>query len=499
MQEPIIGQERPGGATATIGGAALLGMAGTAATLLFSIARSKTTALVLGPEGVGITAEILQLVTLAATPVAIFSGPALMSRLAPARAAGDDAAIAGLYSCAFTLSGLVASAAGFVAVVAGVFLFHARMGSATWPLTMLAAVGSVGGALAAVPAQVLTVEARLRSLTVIGIVCAALQTLLVVAGTIPFGLLGQFAALAVVPFANLAMTFGALARELPTFRWRPRWTLSRSFVRDALRYGAASLASVIGLQIALASVRGVLELRGGPALNGQFQAAWAIGATYFGFVLGGIGAFAFPRYAAAQDSSALAAEVRSAFRFVMRIAPPAILTMIALRTPIVRLLYSTRFNEAVPLMGLMMAADLGRAVIWVQQGPLLYRGKLRAYLTIELLGVGALALGALILVPRLGLVGVGWAYVASHLLVVPAVAIALRVSTGVTLGVRAILAAMASMVVLLGAALVTDVSLIVRIAMLGVALIWAWRAGLLAAMSRRILVRLSGFGGVSHK
>jgi len=282
--------------------------------------------------------------------------------------------------------------------------------------------------------------------------------------------------------------FGAIARELPGFRWRPRWTFDRSFFRDALRFGAVSLASAVGLQIVLSTIRGLLETRGGPVLNGHFQAAWAIGASYFGFVLGGIGNFAFPRYAAAPDAIALAVEVRAAFRFVMRVAPPAILTMIALRTPIVRLFYSSRFDEAIPLMGLMMAADLGRAVIWAQHGPLLYRAKLGPYLLVEILGVGVLCIGVLLLVPRFGLVGVGWAYVVANMTIIPISAWALKLSTGVSVGVHAMLFAMTAMAVMLGAALLSDMSFLARSVILACALVWAWRAGVLGAVTRRLRI-----------
>src|SRR5260221_6382503 len=141
----------------TIGSAAFLGLAASAATIVFSIARAKTTALVLGPEGVGITAEILQIVTLAQAPAAIFSGAALVSRLSAARADDDEKTIGTIYSGACILSFGVAAVAGVGAVAAGVFVLPSPWARQGWSLTALAAAGGALGVLAAIPGQVLTV------------------------------------------------------------------------------------------------------------------------------------------------------------------------------------------------------------------------------------------------------------------------------------------------------------------------------------------------------
>lgn len=474
------------GRTNSIGNAALLGAVSTAATVGFSIARSKVTALVLGPTGVGVTAEILQLVTLAMAPVVMFSGPVLVSKLAAAQARGDTAAINRLQDTAWTLSGLTALVAAIAAVVSGLFLLPAPWGPSAWVLTALASAGALVGVLINIPTQSLVVFGKLRVLMLLGIGTACLQTLLVIAATTMLGLKGQFLALALGPLLGLLLATFTSARHIPTLRWRRRWLLDRSFLQDALRFGGTALASALGLQVALFVLRTALEAKGGPALNGQFQAAWSIGSVYFGFVLGGIGTFAFPRYAAAQTVDELATEVRNASRFVLRVAPPVILGMVALRAPLVHLLYSEKFDEAIPLMGLMMVGDLARAMVWVQHGPLLYRGRLRAYLAVEVFGVICIGAGGAVLVPSMGLVGIGYAYTGASLLSMLTSAWALRLSTGVWTGWGPLALAFGGTGLLAVAAGVGSSTIAGRIGVLSVAFVWALVSGLIGDIAHRV-------------
>jgi PST family polysaccharide transporter len=489
MQSMRPGVASDGAKPVTIGDAAVLGLVATAAAIALSIARSKTAALVLGPTGIGITAEILQLVTLAQAPAAIFSGAALVSRLSASRAADDENSIARLYSGAWILSALVASAAGAVAVAAGFFVLPGPWGQSAWPYTALAAAGGALAVVAAIPSQVLVVFGKLRALTSLGVANSFIQTLLVVGATIALGLTGQFVAIAVGPLLGIWLALAMASRALPGFHWRPRAVLDLSFAREAFSYGAASLAALLGLQAALFVVRLSLDRKGGPDLNGQFQVAWALGSVYFGFILNSIGTYSFPRFAGARSEEELAVEVAKASRFVLRVAPPVVLGMIALRAPLVHLLYSSRFEEAVPLMGLMMVGDVARALVWVQHGPLLYRGHLAAYLLVEMLGVAGLGLGGALLIPYFGLEGFGYAYSATYLLLVPISALALRLSTRVAVGWRPTLLALATTVLLGGGALVGSSTLLGASIVILVALAWAYASGLL----RGIGVRLASF------
>ncbi len=422
----------------SIGTAAVLGAVASAGTAALGIVRSKVTALVLGPTGIGMTAEILQITTLFTAPAAMFTGPAFVAAVARARADQDRTSVTRLYFGAFSGALLLSGIGGAAAILASRLLLPDPWGPAVWPLMVLSAVGGVVAALASVPAQLMVGHALLRALTVATLVSAAVQTALIAAGTVAFGLTGQFLALAVGPAASLAIILSFGARSAPELRWRPAWSFDRRFAVDAARLGGTALAASLGLQGALVFIRWSLERAGGPEQNGQFQAAWMIGNVYFGLVLTALANYSFPRYAAARDARELGAEVAAAGRFVLRAAPPLILIVIAARVVLVRALYSTRFDPAVEVMGLMMVGDLAKAIVWVQHGALLARSRLRAYLVVEVTAIALLTAGTALLVPRLGLPGVGYAYIGCYVVAVPVATAALRSAAGVSLDARSL-------------------------------------------------------------
>ncbi len=474
----------------SIEAAAALGAVTSIATAAFSIVRSKITAVVLGPGGIGMTAEILQVTALFNAPAAMFTGPAFVAAVAQARSAGDDGRISRLYRGALSGALLLSAAGGIASVLAGRVLLPDPWGRSAWPLAALSAVGALFGSLGAVPAQRMVAHALLRSLAIASVLAAAVQTALVTGGTLWLGLLGQFLAIAVGPAAALAVTIAVGARADPRLSWRPSWSFDREFMLLAAKMGTTGLVASMGLQCALVAIRGALDRAGGPELNGHFQAAWTIGSVYFGLVLTALSNYSFPRYAAARDASGLTAEVATAGRFVLRAAPPLVLMVVAARQVVVHRLYTASFDPAARLLAFMLVGDLAKGVLWVQHGALLARVRLRAYLAVELAGVALFAGLSLALVPHLGLDGVGWAYVAAYVVLVPVSTVALRLTMGVSLGRGAFVSGALSTAMVGAAAWATSRWPVAQLASAALAVAWSWRAGLLSDAAAKVRAKL---------
>lgn len=392
-----------------MGTAAALGVLSSGASLVFSIVRSKVTAIALGPAGIGKVAEVMQIVTMANLPATMMTGPALVSGVAEAARRGDRVEVERIARTATTVAVGASIVGGIIAVVAGYWLLPAPWGRSAWPFTILAAAAALFTAWAAIPQQILTAHARLTRLTVVRLLMTSSAVALLCAGTLLLGLTGQFIALAVSAAIGVPIAGFALRRELGFFAM-PSRAVDVAFVRRAFAIGATAFIAGCAGQGVLFTVRWTLEANRGTEANGQFQAAYAIGATYFGIVLDGIGTYVLPRYAAAQTSAELAREMDAAARFVFRMAPPAIFAAIAMRALLIRALYSHRFDAANDLVGLQMVGDMARSIAWVQASPLLYRNRIRAFLITEAFAAVMVAGGCLILVPRYGLDGVGYAY-----------------------------------------------------------------------------------------
>ncbi len=480
---------------------AMVSVFASALNVVVSIARGKVTAVILGPHGLGQAAEISQVIATAFVPLSLIGGPALVTALARALTRPEGERSPAKQRIIDTVSTVVILAAVplTVAVVAASWGLFPSWRSQAVLYTALAALGTLFGALTAGPVQLLIASGDMRRFASLSVVTSVLQGVATIVATWLWKLEGQFFARAAAPAVILFLSVGVARKNDPRLRFWPRWLVDRSFFKEALAVGTASVVAGFTLQGALSVFRWRVQLAGGGTargqyLNGQFQAAWAMGATYFGVVLTGLGNAVFPRYAAAADPEALGHEIDAAVSFVLRFAPPLILAAIALRRWVIPLLYSREFGPAEHLLGLTMAGDLAKAVSWAYAGPLLFRGLVRPFLLSEGLGAALLAGGAYLLIGRIGLDGAGWAYLGAYLAYVLLTRTIVARVCAVRPSWRALVFVGGFTAVALGAVWATDQTglggLVAQTVVLGAAAIWGVRTGVVSAAIRRIKRKL---------
>ena len=411
--------------------------AGAAVTLvgvLSGVIRSKVIALNLGPEGLGVFAATQQLVTLCTGIATVASGPALIRWLVNARMDSSGREAQRGTASALMLALYLSSAGAIVAVAISPWAVAAAPREVQ---LMTAALGlaAVFGAVSAVFATTFSAEARLGALSWSSLQGGVAGTVLLSLGVLVLGAPGQY--LGTIAGTLVSALISVLwARRSELFEW-PTW--NSAYARAALTIGATSLVSIAlghgsnwAVRYALGHYGGSL----GPYWNGQYQATLSIAGQYFTFIVGSLGTYYYPRFAAASDSSALEAEVRSAARLVLRIGPPIVLALVALSGPILTMLYSNRFAAAAVILGPQLAGDIPRAISWTYAGPLLYRGRLRAFVVTEMAGGLLMGVGSVLFVRRFGLEGVGVGYVVTYLVYLPLTAFLLRGAAGVALSWR---------------------------------------------------------------
>lgn len=474
----------------TLGSAVLLGVLTSASGIFAGLVRSKVAAVILGPALVGVGAEVNQLATLSSVPATSVTGPALISQLARARTDNDTPRLLRVFHTALTTSFLTALVAFPVAIGLGFLLLPPDWGANAWPLTAMAMTAFASLALTKAPAQALVAFGRLRAHTVASIVAGLVSAALVVTGTILFELPGQFAGAALAALVVVPIQWCALLRAVPEVPWSWKWAFDTEFLGETLRVGAATIVAAAGLQITLVVVRWALSRAGGSELNGYFQAAWAIGATYLGMVTAGLANFVFPRYAAASSTEELAKEIDEAVAFVLRVAPPVVLLAIALRDAALHVLYSSKFDPAAPVLGLMFAADLSKLVSWCQGGPLLMRGRTREYTINQLVAFSLLGGLSVLFIDTFGLTGIGYAYLLAYALHPTLTALTLRRACGVAIHWKRIALAVGLSALGLAALWIVGLSEWGRLFVALLAFIWAWRSGFLHACRNRWLQAL---------
>jgi antigen flippase len=372
---------------------AQMGLLTSGVTVALGIVRSKLVAVKLGPLGVGIAAEVTQLLALAGVVATVASSPALLKWISESVRDNDGKRLERGLGTALVLAVLLGGTATLIciAIAPGIL-------PSDWPINRELAVAFSGASIVlyAMAACVLTVHvgaSDLKAISLSSLLSGVLGTVALVVLVWFGGLEGQFVAIAVGgAFAFAVPAVLLKRRRTPPVVLRPAW--DGEFARQAFTIGATSLVSGYVAQGLLSAIRFILEHEGagtnGAVLNGNFQAAYAIGTTYFQAVLQGVGQFYFPRYAAARTAEELTTEVHGAATFVLRYTPLLAFLAISHRDVIVHLLYSDKFRLASAMLGFMFAADILKATSWSYAGPLPMRGRVRAFLVTE---VSAFAFG----------------------------------------------------------------------------------------------------------
>jgi len=396
----------------SLGSVFSLGLLSSLLTALAAALRSKVVALALGPVGVGIAAEITQIATLATIPASFAAGPALVRAVA----SGDERQSHTAYDTAWTFALAAGALALPVAALAAWLTLPASWGVPVVALTTISSTSLALTSTGGVMGRVLVAAKHMPRFTAATIATTLVMVATTIAGTWSDGLRGYFWGGAAGALLSMGVWAYALEGSRSLARVVPRLGLHPQYVREVASLGGASLAGMLGSQVALYVVRTALGRFEGPAANGLFQACWSFDSIYLSTVLGSLGNFIFPRYAAAPERDALARELSSAARFVLMTIPPIVLAGLAVRPLILSLLYSKAFVPAEPLLALILCADIAKTVCWCQDGALLYRGKVRAYVSLQIVGWGGFAVASGVLVKLFGLVGVGWAYFGVYVL-----------------------------------------------------------------------------------
>ncbi len=122
-------------------------------------------------------------------------------------------------------------------------------------------------------------------------------------------------------------------------------------------------------------------------------------------VMAGLAAMILPAVAAAAHRGNAEKTARSALRWSIRIAVPATAIIMATATPLVELLYSSRYRPAGEILALLAPAMGALAVSSVAAAILNGLGRPRASAGLTGLGLATTVLGCLVLIPAAGVMG----------------------------------------------------------------------------------------------
>lgn len=389
---------------AMIGGSSVI-------NVLFSIVKNKALAILLGPAGVGQMSLYLSIVDLAQALAGFGVQSSGVRQIAESAGTGDTDRIA-----------RTATALRRTSVVLGLIgaVLLAALASPIANLTFGDDQHTLGVALLALAILLQLVAGGQIALTQGMRDIASLARIQILSGLattcITVSLVFLFGPAALAP----AIVMSAAALLLICWWSGRKLRISRQAmstgelveeVAPLLKLGFAfMLSGILGFGAAYV-IRMLVTWEGGIAAAGQYQAAWALGGLYAGFILQAMGADFYPRLtAAASDHTAANRLVNEQTQISLLLGGPGVLATLTFAPVAMWLFYSPEFYPAAEILRWICLGVLLRIVSWPLGYVIIAKGRQMIFFFSEVVSHSLHVVLAVLLVPRLGPTGAAIAF-----------------------------------------------------------------------------------------
>lgn len=184
-----------------------------------------------------------------------------------------------------------------------------------------------------------------------------------------------------------------------------------------LRFGTAALVTgFIGNGVGLLVRRRIIEHLGLDT-SGLYQVAFSLTQQYLGLVLTAMAAYSFPSYRALQaDLPRLREEVNHTLRGALLVIVPIIAVLLALRTVMIRVLFSADYLAAEQMLRVQLIGDFFKVIAWALGLTILATGRVRLHVILEIALGSTWLIGVESLTRWLGPIGPPLAFTANQIL-----------------------------------------------------------------------------------
>ena len=386
----------------------------SATGLVIGLLRSKLVAVLLGPSGVGILANLGIYNSFVSTAGTAFAGQGATRSIAAARAQGNSSRVDWLIRYSFLIPTIVGVLVLLVTVILAQHISELVIGDGQYAyLIAISAIAIPITLLAASYSGVLQGFLRIGSLAKASIATTIVSVVITVALIVPFGLTGAVVAVSLVALVQVGIFFVREPWVIRDRKWRRRLGFDWPTLHPVLQLGFASVVLTIASTLVSLVIRSDIVRVLGIGPNGTYQPVSAISDTYLEMLISSTSFYLFPRLTellSAGRRSEAADEVGHGLRVILAVTVPLLLMAIAFGEPIVTLLYSDKFRPAADPLAIQMTGNVLKVIIWSASAALLPLGYYRTWLVLGLVNLGIKVGGVHLLLPTMGLNGVAVAY-----------------------------------------------------------------------------------------
>jgi len=391
------------------------------ASTLFRILNGKVTALVLGPEGMGILAQLYQLKDLFFQYASLGGGHGIVRYTASGIADEKHTFVQRLISSAVTIVVILSTV-----VVLGCCFFARHVSWMVFgrkdlylfllvfvPTLPLLVVGSVLN-------NVLVGMKEIRRLAFATIFIAVFACGLTMALVLAMGLGGAVIAASVESGVFLLAYWWFLRRTDLAERILPEriFSLDRQILSMLLKFGLTTLFAGNISSLSTLLIRSLLVHRLGAEANGIYQAALVMTTQSISMLLTAMSTYMFPRISElGQDYAMIIAEKNNALRLCLLLGGPILCGLLVLREWIIPLLTSSEFLPAAELLPFQAIGSLFMLLSWGIGIGLLAMERFVTHSALQLVRFLTRPVLFLLLFPHCGLVSISIAYVLAEGLV----------------------------------------------------------------------------------
>jgi len=411
--------------TSIIGGASVI-------NILIGLVRMKAVALLLGPAGVGLIGLMQSLISTGAAVAALGLGTAGTRQIAKATAQGDNDSITSIRHALFIGTLLLALGGAVIFwITRNMLAVHVLnnpvladdVGWLAFGVALTVASGSQGALLNGLQ--------RIEDLARVSIGTAIISTIFGVAVLFMFGEQGLIFFVLGTPIASFLLGHWYVAK-LPKLKGDfTRLSLIFQEWKVLARLGVTLMFTGVMWSISHLFVRTYIENKLGSNELGHFQAAWTIGTTYLGFVLGALGTDFYPRLSAVMDDHDQANRlINEQSEVGLLLTGPILLAMLGVAPWVIELLYSSDFIGGADLLQWQILGDVLKVVIWPLSYSILAAGNGRAHFITESLSILIFVMVTWFLLPSLGIKAAGISFFMIFVVLLPITYLIARRRTG---------------------------------------------------------------------
>ena len=395
--------------TAVIGGSSLVNVA-------FSVIRMKTIAVLLGPGGVGLISLYMSIVDLSQTVAGLGIQSSGVRQIAEAKGEGGDARVQRVAGVLLRVSLILAIGGALFLAALSIPVSVITFGSDGHAANIVVLSGCVFfGLLSSGQLALLQGLRRVADLARVSMLSAFFSAAI----TIP--VIYLMAEDGIVPslVCSAAASFGVAFWYRTKAGGGPGHMSPGSVaaeVGDLLRLGVVFMASGLLTVGAAYSIRLIVLKADGVNGAGLYQAAWALGGLYAGFILQAMGTDFYPRLtAAAHDNVRCNRLVNEQAHISILLAGPGLLATLTIAPLLMTVFYSSEFGAAADLLRLLCIGMMLRVIAWPVGFIVLAKGARKIFFWTEVAATVVHVGLAWMLVERMGVTGAGAAFVGLYL------------------------------------------------------------------------------------